>query len=486
MRIWLGKCAGGAVLTAFCCRSWRILIARRVQEVSLKMSQDLLSVLLDPNHAAFESSWSSLFTDIGRVRSLIQAVPTEQASALLAAGQLWRGEGFNSSKAAMLVYTLTGVPLVRSTWTDYRTAFLYALSLVLEVEVPELDLDQRVADVSFTLAQAFSGQVESTPYYQSGDPGSNPTAGAATFSPPEDASTEDSEELMMTWDEPRADLPPELSFLWEQTAAGQRKLDLKVVLSQVPRYRDLPQQAPINNHRADGLARRDKEARAQQQQLLHSLRLLSHAYTRAPSQADNMLVPLQQLFQLLTELYTRIGGQRKSESIPGCLPPAGEVLFAKEELANAAQKFRINRLGKGTSVTHAYGRLYSPPFFLSGKGKGFSAGKGYGGRGYKPFYNRPYRPWFGKGKGNNSGKGMMSLSSPREFHTPSLTQVPTDDTVDCFLQSTAAESPMVGVTCNTVSGGVNPDWSTAARQPSRFLIHRSSTEKYARNKKKPQ
>ena len=443
------------------------------------MSQDLLSVLLDPNHSAFESSWSSLFTDIGRVRSLIAAVPTEQASPLLAAGQLWRGEGFNSSKAAMLVYTLTGVPLVRSTWTDYRTAFLYALSLVLEVEVPELDLDQRVADVSFTLAQAFSGQVDSAYYSQPGEPGSSPTGGT-TFSPPEDNSTDDSEELMMTWDEPKADLPQELAFLWQETSAGNRKLDLKLILNQVPRYRDLPGAAPINNHRADGLAKRDKEARAQQQQLLHSLRLLTHAYTRAPAGADSMLVPLQQLFQLLTELYHRLGAQRKADSIPGCLPPAGEVLFAKEELQNAAQKFRINRLGKGIVMNNAYGRLTNFPSCPAGKGKGFSAGKGYGGRGYKPFY-RPYRPWFGKGKGSNPGKGMMTLQTPREIHTSPLPQDQSEECTECFLQGTSEGPALVEEPSPTSSGAINTAWRQTARQPASFFIKIGSKKGWGRN-----
>ena len=98
--------------------------------------------------------------DVSRVRSVGELLNQETSRQLLTAGQQWQGTAWNTSKASKVLYSLTGVPIVRGVWQEYRNAFLYALSLYLEVEILELDLSDRVADVAFSLAQVFSSPVK--------------------------------------------------------------------------------------------------------------------------------------------------------------------------------------------------------------------------------------------------------------------------------------------------------------------------------------
>ena len=209
---------------------------------------------------------------------------------------------------------------------DYRTAFLYALSLLVEVEILELDLNDRVSDAAFALLNVFQGfvapyssQVVNNHDSRSGDPGSNPAAGMFFAAPTE----ESEEDLQVAWDVPKVALPPELGFIWTGTVAGQRRLDLKTVLDQVPRFAELPAQAPVNNHRSDASHRQDRKEREWQQKVLHAVRLLAFGYAKLPGQqgVGESQIVMQQLFQLLVELYLKLENSRKENSIPGCIAP---------------------------------------------------------------------------------------------------------------------------------------------------------------------
>ena len=143
------------------------------------MSQAMLQVLLDPSNDGFEDAWNAFFLDVSKLRTLGSNLSVEAAQQLLAAGQQWKGAAWNTSKASKVLYNLTGVPIVRGGWQEYRNAFLYALSLFLEVEIVELELSDRVADAAFTLAQVFSGTVGTLADEGAGDQGSNPAEGIA-------------------------------------------------------------------------------------------------------------------------------------------------------------------------------------------------------------------------------------------------------------------------------------------------------------------
>ena len=171
------------------------------------MAQELLQGPLDTQR--FEESWSWFFVNVSGVQKVTELLTPDTSLQLLAAGQNWQGTNWNTSKASKVLYTLTGVPIVKAAWPEYRNAFLYALSLHLEVEILEQELTDRVADAAFTLAQVFSGQVDwaaaSGPGYSGSAPGDD-----AVFSAESLAQSED-DGVQIAWDEPLRDLPLELA-----------------------------------------------------------------------------------------------------------------------------------------------------------------------------------------------------------------------------------------------------------------------------------
>lgn len=399
---------------------------------------EFLQVLQDPGHPEFEAAWNTFFLDVSRVQSLAGNVDSGTGHRLLSAGLNWSGSGWNSSKASKTLWELTGVPLVKAQWVDYRNAFLYALSMLLEVEVVELELADRVADAAFALLSVFTGKADagrSAVVYNQDlhpeDPGSNP---AGTYFWPAPATEASEEEVQLSWDTPKVPLPVELAFIWSGTTSGDRRLDMKTLLGVVPRFAELPASAPANNHRWDSNHKQDKKEKEWQQKILHAVRLLAHAYSKIPQEGGESAVLLQQLFQLLTELYVKLENSRKENSIPGSISPQGEVLFDKQELQAAMQARRINNAGKGRhqnaecnltphSFLSSSGRGFGKGF--GGRGFGFNGGFGYGsqyrGKGMKPFFVR--RP-FGKGKGMAPRNGMEPALPSARSEPPSVQDPP--------------------------------------------------------------
>ena len=196
--------------------------------------------------------------------------------------------------------------------------------------------------------------------------GSNPAVANLLPQPSETEASDD--EFVLSWDEPRQSLPQELAYIWHGVVQGERRLDLKSVLGPLPKYKELPEQAPLNNHRSDSSRRADKKERSWQQFCLHGMRILSAAYPSEVSPPPVNPVQLhQQLFQLLAELYQKLELSRKEMSIPGCTPPTGEVLFRGDELKQALQVRRINRFGKG--VPHLEANPSSGSMYPSFSGK---------------------------------------------------------------------------------------------------------------------
>ena len=422
---------------------------------------EFIKVLQNPDHQDFEAAWNTFFLDVTRVQALPGLLSAEDARSLITAGQRWSGSGWNTSKASKAIYALTGVPLVKAAWVDYRNAFLYALSLLLEVDVQELDLGDKVAEAAFTMLNVFTGEatgaVVSAQDYSAGYPGSSPGPGVP-FYPPGAVTEESEEEVQLSWDQPKVPLPVELSYIWSGTTSGERKLDMKTILAAVPKFLELPVAAPLNNHRLDGTGRQDKKEREYQQKLLHAVRLLAYGYGQvAPEQAQAQVV-LQQLFQLLVELYVRVENSRKENSIPGSIAPSGEVLFDKQELQTALQAQKINRAGKGflQSPLASHSAAHLPVTGRSfGSYRPFGRGFGYGshwwhqggkGKGPKPFFAR--RP-FGKGKGMapRNAHGMVPGSSSSSNAQPLAMEAPPPSEPECFLQEPERQSGMVAGVC---------------------------------------
>ncbi len=295
--------------------------------------------LLNKDALGFEEGWSTLFLNVPAVQELKTKLTPEQAQKLVHEGQYWTGSHWNTSTASKKIYDLSGVPIVSADIGTYRDLFLYALCLFLGVEVPSLELQDRVADGAFALAAVLMGEA--------------PWQTQAPTVVDEDGTSDEEEDVVIDWDEPLESLPAELAFLFAHTAAGERKADLKTILGTVPKFRDLPTAAPVNNHRQDGARKQDTEKRAYQQALLNIMRMEAATYSRM-KEGKLIKQQLEQLFQITVDLYVRIQNSRKELSIPGSVTRQTEVLFDKQELGNAQMQQRINRSGgkgKGWSLT---------------------------------------------------------------------------------------------------------------------------------------
>ena len=81
-------------------------------------------------------------------------------------------------------------------------------------------------------------------------------------------------EVKLEWDEPGTKFPEALAYIWNSGLSGERHLDLKSVLTKIARFELLPSEPPENKFRGDAHKREDRERKAWQQTLLHTLRLL--------------------------------------------------------------------------------------------------------------------------------------------------------------------------------------------------------------------
>jgi hypothetical protein len=236
------------------------------------------------------------------------------------------------------------------------------------------------------------------------------------------------EDFVFPWEEQEETLPGELAHLWSRAEAGTKRLDLKALLEDLPRWAELPVKPKQNNYRQDNQRQVDKAWKVAQQMLLHSLRLQACLYTlrkqaedphggdahgAAPEQAEaedtnqEQLVLHQQLWQYTADCYFKLESERKEASLPGSTQAADEGLFGKEELQQLKNKTIVNKtfpasmFGPQTRGTWSLSNPFRSPGRWTGRwmGKGnkggFRPGKGIGGKGA-----------MGKGKG---WKGTSSV-----------------------------------------------------------------------------
>ncbi len=117
----------------------------------MQSAEDKFNTLLAPEGEEGSNAWSAFLFNADAARAL-RGLPPDKAGLLLAAGHGWSGRGWTTSRASCQLHQLTGVPLVAVTITAYRDAWLFALSVVLEVEVAGLDLTDRSSEAAFALA----------------------------------------------------------------------------------------------------------------------------------------------------------------------------------------------------------------------------------------------------------------------------------------------------------------------------------------------
>ena len=119
--------------------------------------QVLQALCNQDNQEAFHKAWSAFFLNPELVRQVATGVEKDKAAEVLRAGASWNGTGWNTGRASKQLHELVGVPLVTSDLVNYQNAFLYALALLWEVEVPQLELSDRAAQAAFALATFFQG-----------------------------------------------------------------------------------------------------------------------------------------------------------------------------------------------------------------------------------------------------------------------------------------------------------------------------------------
>ena len=191
--------------------------------------------------------YTSFLFNIDMARSLM-SIDTATASNVIQAGCGWNGGGWNTSTASKKLWEQIKLPLVHADFTEYRNTWLFALALAFQIEVPQVALADRAADVAFRLMEKI---VE--PHNEDAEM--------------HDADARETEDEMLPWEESVDPLPKELAYLWTKASQGDR-LELAELLDEFPRFKELPLRAPDNNHRPSNA---DKGLKVVQQGLLHTL-----------------------------------------------------------------------------------------------------------------------------------------------------------------------------------------------------------------------
>ena len=72
--------------------------------------------LANIEHVEHGDAWKKFFLDVDLVKDVSLALTSDVSAqmAVIAAGGLWQGGGWNSSQASKRLYSLTGVPVVSS------------------------------------------------------------------------------------------------------------------------------------------------------------------------------------------------------------------------------------------------------------------------------------------------------------------------------------------------------------------------------------
>ena len=103
-----------------------------------------LRSLLAEEGEEYNTAWKLLMFDLGKVLELKALIPDlATANALLQAGSRYTGVGWCTSRASRALYQASGVAVVKGDFTEYRNAFLFAMDMLLKVEVPPLELTKK-------------------------------------------------------------------------------------------------------------------------------------------------------------------------------------------------------------------------------------------------------------------------------------------------------------------------------------------------------
>lgn len=278
---------------------------------------EFINQLTTPGAEEFDNTWCRFLFDVRAGRGL--KVEQDVAKQIVASGAAWGGGGLTTSQASKRLYDTTGVALVADSVAQYKDCWLFALSMIWNLDISQLALSDRAAEGAFALATLMSESEDGE--YQVMD-------NTAT----------------LDWEEEEEELHSDLKRLLARVAAG-KKLEMRCVLESCPRFAGLPAKAPENNHRQDRSSQVDKNYRSLQNTILHLLRVFGSSYAAGQNQDGLRAATLfQQGWQLLYEAFDKINQLRKEYSVPGSTAAADEVLFGKDEVNNVTWQQKINNV----------------------------------------------------------------------------------------------------------------------------------------------
>ena len=395
------------------------------------MEEDNLVASLSQEGPQFESNWAHFLFNI-ELALRLKEKNKEDVMAVLTAGGRWNGTGWNTGRASKVLWDLSGVGIVKSQIDHYRDCWLYAVALMCQVELPQVELPTDVAEAAFSLV----GYVE------------HPEAAYQPAQPPQPVQetyqqVDSDEEPSFPWDAPTVALPSMLTALWTRASDPSKKVPIKNLLEAYSPLEGLPQRPPDNNLLPEYRKKQDTHLRVLSQQLLNVLRIWSHKFRGQMDTAVEL-----QLWQYVAEVYHHLQGERKDLSVPGSAvaqsSSSSSRLFTEEDVKMQRQQQQLTSLNKKGPVFHQEISVggFSPasvrrsfPVVTGGKGgkaKPFGTGYGKASQWHYPRYQVPIkgsnyggygRGAYSGGKGTKGGRGRgIPPSQPSQCDTKGHSQ----------------------------------------------------------------
>jgi hypothetical protein len=125
---------------------------------------------------------------------------------------------------------LSHVAVIKATITGYRDAWLYALALLSDIDVPQVELEAELAAAAFSLVSWLEHPEEQAQHHHT--------------TPVSVDDTDSEDEYRFSWDTPTVPCPKELLALWGRAKDGEKKVSIKDILEGLAPMEGLPNKPP--------------------------------------------------------------------------------------------------------------------------------------------------------------------------------------------------------------------------------------------------
>ena len=99
------------------------LLQQENMDTEMKTLEQPWQQLLKAEEVEGAKAWGEVLFNIPAAREFVAQVSKEAVPLVLSQGQKCNGMGWTTSRASIVVYELTGVPLVSSRWRSIETRF---------------------------------------------------------------------------------------------------------------------------------------------------------------------------------------------------------------------------------------------------------------------------------------------------------------------------------------------------------------------------